>query len=99
MYLAIRSLNAQWRDIGIALGISADILDEIEANNSKTTDRLSSVLTEWINQNYDTTRHKLPSWRTLCAALSKASNKKAFIKDLAMEHGGKPEGKVILIAG
>lgn len=93
VYLAIKSLNAQWRDIGIALGIGADKLDEIEGDNSRTANRLSSVLTAWINQNYDTTKYKLPSWRTLCTALSKAVEKKKFVKDLAIEHGGKlPSG-------
>ena len=97
MYLAIKSLNAQWRDIGIALGIGADKLDEIEGNNSRTANCLSSVLTAWINQNYDTTKYKLPSWRTLCTALSKAVDKKKFVKDLAIEHGGMPESNLCII--
>ena len=87
-YLAIKSLNAQWRDIGIALGISGDKLDEIEGNNRQTTNCLSSILTTWVRQNYDTGKFKLPSWRTLCMALSQVSDNKKFIKDLALKHGG-----------
>ena len=81
----------------MALGINKDKLDEIEGNNSKTTNCLSSVITDWINQNYNTTKYELPSWRTLCTALSKASGNKKFIKELAIEHGGKPECNLRII--
>lgn len=93
VYLAIQSLSAQWRNIGIALGIRKETLAEIEENYSRATDYLSSVLTAWINQNYDTKAYSVPSWKTLCVALSNVSDKKKFIKDLAMKHGGKvPNG-------
>lgn len=92
-YIAIRQLSAQWRDIGMALGIGADALEGIAGDNSKGADRLSRVITTWIRQNYDTEKFPLPSWRTLCKALSAVSDNKKFIKDLALKHGGKmPQG-------
>ena len=74
----------------MALGISGKKLDEIIGNCNKTTDCLNRVITIWVEQSYDTERFKLPSWKTMCGASSKVSDDKKFIKDLALEHGGKP---------
>ena len=89
-YMEIRKLAAEWRDIGIALGISGHVLDEIASNHHhQASDSLASVLQKWIGQNYNTDKFGVPSWRTLCRAIQKVSDNK-FFKDLARSHGGKP---------
>ena len=87
--MGIKKLASEWRDIGTALGIDHHKLDEIAGNNHhKASDCLSDVLKDWIGQNYNTGKYGVPSWKTLCKALSKVADKK-FVKDLAKAHGGK----------
>ena len=88
--MEIKNLAASWKDIGIALGISGHVLQEIASNNHhQAGDCLASVLQKWIGQNYSTEKFGIPSWRTLCRAIQKVSDNK-FFKDLARKHGGKP---------
>ena len=88
--MEIRKLAAKWRAIGIALGISGRMLNEIAGNHHhQASDCLASILQEWIGQNYNTAKFGAPSWRTLCRAIQKVSDNK-FFKDLARSHGGKP---------
>ena len=93
-YVEIKRLAASWRDIGIALGISGHVLDEIAGNHHhQAGDCLASVLQKWIGQNYNTDKFGLPSWRTLCRAIQSVSDNK-FFKDLARKHGGKHYSRV-----
>lgn len=95
--MQLQTLNAKWENIGRALGIRAHTLEEIGGNRHyQASDCLSSVLKEWIGQNYNTGKFGLPSWRTLCEAVLQVSDYK-FFKELAQKHGGKSKNNIPLI--
>ena len=88
--MEVKKVAAKWRDIGAALGISGHKLEEIASNHHhQAADCLSSVLQDWIGQNYSTQKFGMPSWRTLCKAIQQVSDNK-FFRDVARKHGGKP---------
>ena len=88
-YMEVKKVAAKWKEFGTALGISGHKLEEIAGNHHhQAADCLSSVLQEWIGQNYNTQKFGMPSWRTLCKALSQISENK-FFKDVARKHTGK----------
>ena len=81
---AVIKLAAKARSLGLALGISASILDKIRSKYINDPDEmLTDVLQTWLQQAYDVKKHGHPSWRTLVQAV----DNKAGGKDpaLAME--------------
>ena len=62
-------MAAQWRDIGLVLGISDAKLEMIEANKSSVKDRLTDMLRLWLNKAYKVERYGEPSWQTLREAV------------------------------
>ena len=49
-------------------------------------DCLNEALKEWIQQNYNTGKYGLPSWRTLLEGVARVNM--ALFKKLAAEHPG-----------
>ena len=56
-------------DIGIELGISYDILDNIQLKGKDNGECLTKMLVEWLKGTGDTT----PKWSGLISALTKQS--------------------------
>lgn len=86
----LKRFVAHWKKIGRALGLLAYQLEEIEGNNRTNSECLDKMLEIWIGQNYSVEKFGLPSWRTLCKALSQVADMKYF-KELAEKHKGKIE--------
>ena len=81
----LQRFAVHWKKIGRALGLAAHLLDEIEADCSTNSARLDKMIEKWIGQNYNTDRFGMPSWRTLCKAVSGVADMKHF-KELAENH-------------
>ena len=60
-------VSANWKSIGIALGLPIAILDCIHAE--KPSDCLTSMATEWLKRNYNEKRFGEPSWQRLVEAV------------------------------
>jgi hypothetical protein len=60
----------RWRDIGLALGIKNPNLDTIKKESlSNIEECLTSMLTLWLNQLYDTQGCGMPTWQRLSEAV------------------------------
>ena len=62
-------MATNWRDIGLALGISDSKLEEIEANKASVKDRLTDMLRLWLKKSYNVEKYGDPSWQTLREAV------------------------------
>lgn len=82
----LSSCNGKWKNIAMGLGLSPDQIDEVEENGRRASDRLQKVIQLWIEQNYNTQRYGLPSWRTLCKALKGCDGR--VCKEVARKHPG-----------
>ena len=59
-------VSANWKDIGIALRLSPDTLDRIQAGNSgDPVSCLTSMVTEWLKRNYNVKKFGEPTWQRL----------------------------------
>ena len=59
-------VSAHWRSIGIALRLNPHILEVIKADNSgEPTACLTSVVTHWLERNYNVERFGEPTWQRL----------------------------------
>ena len=60
----IHSLTAKWFNLGLALGLSSDALDQIESNHPRDSLRcLTEMIKAWLRSNLQS------SWRGLASAL------------------------------
>ena len=77
------SLAAKWEELSLYLGLSTAYIDTIKHKYSKDySGCLREAMDLWIKQSYNTKRFRLPSRRTLTAAVAQ------FNKQLALEHQG-----------
>ena len=53
----------KWKGLGKALRLRPSVLNRIEADRPDVNSRLEEVLTEWLQQAYNTDRFGLPSWK------------------------------------
>ena len=60
---------AQWKGLGLNLGISPSSLEVIEEDYSRASERLHEVLLRWLRRNYNLDKYKPPSWRQLVDAV------------------------------
>ena len=86
MIIECSSLAAQWKELSGYLGLSFKLIDRIKCDYQNSTCCWNEALKEWIEQNYNTQRFDVPSWRSLLKAIAKV-NKLQF-KKLATEHQG-----------
>ena len=88
-------VSANWKDIGIALRLSPDILDRIQAGNSGDLIAcLTSTVTEWLKRNYNVKKFGEPTWQRLVEVVGHPAGgaNKALARDMARRH--KAEGKL-----
>ena len=83
--LALKSVEARWKQIGIQLGTSDDTLKSITADNPQSCgDCFAEMINEWLCLNYDHEKFGRPSWRKLAEAVV-TINKRLFYT-IAYEH-------------
>ena len=77
------------------LGLSARIIEEIEAEASNAKGRLRKVYTRWLEKGYDYKRHGHPCWRMLCVCIKSPSggNDAALAEEIAKEHPASPDSE------
>ena len=86
-----RTLAAKWKQLGGYLGLRIGVMDTIKRDNPNDSSACwSEALQHWIQQDYNTARFGLPSWRTLLEAIAQ-QNRRVF-KTLAEKH--KASGKL-----
>ena len=81
----------KWKGLGLALRLRPPVLNKIEADRQDSESRLMQVLTEWLQQTYDTDRFGPPSWRQLVTAVAHTAggNNRALAQQIAHRHNGK----------
>ena len=82
-------VSAKWRSIGIALRLKPNILDGIETRYSgNPPDCLTSMLTEWLNRNYNVKRFCEPTWQALVKAVGDPAGgaNMALARDMATRY-------------
>ena len=62
--LQLADISAKWEDIGLALKVSRNELDGLECHPSSKTNKLSKVITLWIES-----KSSPVSWETLISAI------------------------------
>ena len=83
------AIRAKWEFVGIQLGIEDDTIEAIKLKNGGDPARcLKDVLSTWLKENYDTQRHKHPSWRRLCkvTASPAGGGNQSLAGDIAGRH-------------
>ena len=66
MFKSITEVATNWEPIGSLLGIDNGTLTAISNDNSASADKcLIDMVTCWLQHNYDTSRHGLPTWEKL----------------------------------
>ena len=81
-----------WRSIGEALKLKPGSLNIIQANHpGDVKGCLTEVLSEWLQNGYDTTRFGPPSWKLLVAAVAHPAggNNRALAEKIAQKYNGK----------
>ena len=79
------SLCALWEQLSCYLGLPPSLISNIKDNNLRDSSKCwNSSLHHWINQNYNTAKFGLPSWRTLLSAIAKVD--KRHFKQLVAGH-------------
>ena len=78
-----KSLAAKWDQLSTYLGLSCDVIDNIEGSGDNYR-CWSAALKHWIKQNYNTEKFGVPSWRTLLKAVAKID--KLLLERLAAKH-------------
>ena len=60
----------KWKRIGRALRLHPSRLNQIEPDECNVADRLSAMLENWVQKNYDVERSGKPMWKLLVRAVS-----------------------------
>ena len=82
-------VSAQWKNIGIALGLRLSILDGISAENSGDPAAcLESVVAEWLGRRYNVERFGEPTWQRLVEVVGDplGGGNTALAMDISMRH-------------
>ena len=67
----IITVAARWRDVGIALRLKYDALDNIETKCSNDPHRaLELMVKEWLKRNYNVRKFGEPTWQKLVEAVN-----------------------------
>lgn len=83
VFLAVVSIQTQWKELGIALGIYEDELKKIDTQEFGTSRSLYEVLKQWIECTFG-------SWEKLVKAVSSEKvDQKELAKIIEKKHIGK----------
>ena len=89
MLKSIGSVTTSWEPIGRLLGIHGDTLTAISNDNSASADKcLIDMVTCWLQHNYDTSRHGLPTWEKLVQVIGSPAggNNATLALAIAQQH-------------
>ena len=73
-------VNADWRHFGNSLRFDSTLMDQIETDNRKSTDRMLDLVTKWVSRD-DKTGDLPRTWETVIKAV-KASGLNNWQKSL-----------------
>ena len=79
---SVQSLSADWRKVGVGLGITFNRLRAIESNRKEVDEMLMDMVAAWLE--IDSETQPEPTWRKLCEAVGKINRRRA--KVMAQEH-------------
>ena len=82
-------VSANWRDIGIALGLHPSTLDGIAGSPDAC---LKSMVTKWLRKRYNVKQFGEPTWQKLVNAVGDSADNKALAKKIAEKHRGMSNG-------
>ncbi len=79
-----RLIRAQWKTLGVYLGVSIASIDAIDVGNGNSDlfVKLTALIAAWIRREKKNLR---PSWRALCKALEDMGNR-GLAESIALEH-------------
>jgi len=83
------TVAARWRDVGIALHLKFDTLDNIENRCINEPHRcLELMVTEWLKRNYNLKRFGEPTWQKLVDVVNSPAGgaNRALAIDIARRH-------------
>ena len=84
---SVKSLSAQWRRLSSKLGLEISSLDRIEKDNPGDCMMcLDKALVEWLNLNYNCSKHGRPSWKRSATAVKDLDY--ALFERIVKEHQG-----------
>ena len=89
MFKSIADIAPNWEPIGSLLGIHGDTLTAISNDNSASADKcLIDMVTCWLQHNYDTSRHGLPTWERLVQVIASPAggNNDTLALTIAQQH-------------
>ena len=89
MLKSIADVTPNWEPIGSLLGIHGDTLTAISNDNSASADKcLIDMVTCWLQHNYDTLRHGLPTWERLVQVIASPAggNNATLALTIAQQH-------------
>ena len=83
-------MTSRWKELGLALRLRPADLQTIETHRTDPNSCLTDVLTKWLQQNYNTDRFGLPSWKLLVNAVAHCigGNNPALARQIATKHNG-----------
>ena len=85
----IADVAPNWEPIGSLLGIHGDTLTAISNDNSASADKcLIDMVTCWLQHNYDTSCHGLPTWERLVQVIASPAggNNTTLALTIAQQH-------------
>ena len=86
---SIGNVATNWKPIGCLLGIDDDTLTAISNGNLESADKcLRDMVTCWLQHNYDTSRHGLPTWEKLVQVIASPAggNNTTLTLTIAQQH-------------
>ena len=88
-----------WRSLGGALRLRPPDLTRIQKDQQDSRDCLSEMVTEWLNQSYNTQRFGLPSWKMLVEAVAhrNGGNNQALATIMANKYKGQSVRGVTIV--
>ena len=83
-------VTSRWKELGLALRLRPAVLKTIGTRETDPSSRLIEVLTEWLQQNYNTDCFGPPSWKLLVDAVAhrRGGSNPALARQTAANHNG-----------
>ena len=80
--------QARCYEIGTWLRLPQSLLDTIRVQTPDHAEALNKIITNWLQQNYDTERHGPPTWKMLAEAVRapNGGNKAILADEIARLH-------------
>ena len=88
VHSAVSSVGDRYSTLATQLGLSPNTVGVAERECPTVSERLQRILLEWLQGNYDTKLHGLPSWRLLCTAVAREAGgrDKRLASKIANQH-------------